>query len=136
MFLGMNCFCKCINYLFFVGWSIMFIDKLSHINPPGAVWWVPWNARSSGGVTTHHKGVSSGWSNIWHCSYIGLPGMSNSQFYLGFGHSVWFSSLFLFVRSIEFGGFMVKLQLIYWNCSIVFWLIWYCSLWLYFSVRV
>ena len=74
--------------------------------------------RSSGGVNDSNTGGSALGGAIFDIVHILaylVNRMSRAQFYLGFGHSVWSDSLlyFLLVQSIEFGGFMVKLQLIY-----------------------
>ena len=56
---------KMANYVYF--WQIVtVICVCCGSTPPGALWWGAFQWGSHGGEMIHHRGVSSGWSNIWH----------------------------------------------------------------------
>ena len=88
------------------------------------------SVRFSRGWNNHHRGVSSGWSNIWCSSNtcIGLPGMNRSQYYLGCGHL----TLLSFFRAIEFGTLWLN-STTSTKLLLFFWMDCHCSLWLCFS---
>ena len=95
----------------------------------GFLWWAPSAKRKD------HHGVSSGWSSVWHCSNTGLSSTQYEQIPIILG--VWpFWLTPFFFRSITFWGAYgwIVFPLLKWLSF--FWLTYYCSIGLCFSVRV
>ena len=95
----------------------------------GFLWWAPSAKRKD------HHGVSSGWSSVWHCSNTGLSSSQYQQISIILG--VWpFCLTPFFFRSITFwradGSIIFPLL----KLLSFFWLTYYCSIRLCFSVRV
>ena len=95
----------------------------------GFLWWAPLAKRKD------HHGVSSGWSSVWHCSNSGLSSSQYEQISIILG--VWpFCLTPIFFRSITFwrayGWIIFPLM----KLLSFFWLTYYCSIGLCFSVRV
>ena len=95
----------------------------------GFLWWAPSAKRKD------HHGVSSGWSSVCHRSNTGLSSTQYEQIPIILG--VWpFWLTPSFFRSITFwraNGWIVFPLL---KLLSFFWLTYYCSIWLCFSVRV
>ena len=95
----------------------------------GFLWWAPSAKRKD-----HHR-VSSGWSSVWHCSNTGLSSLQYEQISIILG--VWpFCLTPLIFRSITFWrayGWIIFPLL---KLLSFFWLTYYCSIGLCFSVRV
>ena len=97
--------------------------------------WGGWGCEVSCGEKKDHHGVSSGWSTVWHRSNTGLSSTQYGQIPIILG--VWpFWLTPFFFRSITFwrayGWIVIPLL----KLLSFFWLTYYCSIGLCFSVRV